>query len=61
MPKPRFSWTLEAGDARDVEQAAYRLTVAASTPGPARRRPLLWDSGKVASDRSFDVAYDGPP
>jgi alpha-L-rhamnosidase len=59
--RPRFSWTLEAGDARDIEQAAYRLTVASSPGGLRAGGPLLWDSGKVASDRSFDVAYDGPP
>jgi alpha-L-rhamnosidase len=57
---PRFSWSLAAGVARDVVQGAYRITVAAS-PAALRGGTLLWDSGKVASDASFDIAYGGPP
>ncbi|HEX3919033.1 MAG TPA: family 78 glycoside hydrolase catalytic domain [Caulobacteraceae bacterium] len=46
---PRFSWRLES-DAPGARQSAYRVRVDG-----------LWDSGKVASDQCFDVAYAGPP
>jgi len=59
-PAPRFSWALAAGTARGVVQSAYRLTVAAS-PAALKAGPLLWDSGQVASNASFDIAYGGPP
>jgi alpha-L-rhamnosidase len=57
-PSPRLSWTLES-DARGVVQAAYRIQVApdeAKWNGPA----VVWDTGKVASDRSVHVPYEGP-
>ena len=44
-PAPRLSWALEGGE----RQTAYRLRVGDR-----------WDSGKVASDRSVDIAYAGP-
>jgi len=58
--RPRFSWTLAAEAGRDIRQTAYRITVAASPDALRAGGPLLWDTGKVASDRSFDIAYDGP-
>ncbi|MDR7118787.1 family 78 glycoside hydrolase catalytic domain [Caulobacter sp. BE254] len=59
--KPRFSWTLEAGGARDLRQTAYRLTVATGLEALRAGDPLLWDSGKIASDRSLDIPYEGLP
>ncbi|CAN5427558.1 glycoside hydrolase family 78 protein [soil metagenome] len=59
-PTPRFSWILAAGAKRDVVQSAYRITVAASTAALRAGAPLLWDSGKIASSATFDVAYGGP-
>jgi alpha-L-rhamnosidase len=47
---PRFGWQL------DGEQDAYRIEV-----GTAPGRADVWDSGKVASRRSYDVVYEGPP
>jgi alpha-L-rhamnosidase len=43
--KPRFSWTLEAGAARDVRQTAYRVSVAGS---PEALRPADRCSGTAA-------------
>ncbi|MGH1560674.1 hypothetical protein ACRAWD_29505 [Caulobacter segnis] len=57
---PRFSWTLEGG-ARNAVQSAYRIRVASSREALLASGPLLWDSGKVASNASFDIAYRGPP
>jgi len=55
--KPRFGWTL-AAERRGTAQRAYRLQVA----GPdARFEPPLWDSGRVESDASIWVPYEGPP
>jgi alpha-L-rhamnosidase len=50
-PAPRLSWTLESSE-RDKRQSAYRIRVIG---GDA----LLWDSGRVESSNSVDVAYAG--
>jgi alpha-L-rhamnosidase len=49
---PRLSWQLRA-DRRAVTQTAYQVQV--TSGGRA-----IWDSGKVESSRSVDVAYGGP-
>ncbi|HZT40993.1 MAG TPA: glycoside hydrolase family 78 protein [Chthonomonadaceae bacterium] len=57
---PRLSWTLEAKP-RGQMQAAYQVLVA-SSPGTLRHdQGDLWDSGKVASDRSVQIVYGGQP
>jgi alpha-L-rhamnosidase len=58
-PTPRFSWTIEASGARNVKQSAYRICVAKSRAA-LTGGPFLWDSGKVASAATFDIAYAGP-
>lgn len=52
---PRLSWQVSA------RQVAYRLIVARSRDDLARRTGLLWDSGRIASAQSVDVAYGGAP
>ncbi|MEO6436140.1 MAG: family 78 glycoside hydrolase catalytic domain [Tepidisphaeraceae bacterium] len=48
-PRPRLSW--QVSDPRPgAKQSAYRIVVEGA-----------WDSGKVASDRSVHIEYDGPP
>lgn len=54
--QPRFNWKL-GSDRRNTVQTAYRLQVAAG--GGSFESPL-WDSGKVDSDRSIQVYYEGP-
>jgi len=51
---PRFSWKLDAGDRRDVMQTAYEIKVKSD-------KQLVWNSGKVRSDRSVFVPYMGEP
>jgi alpha-L-rhamnosidase len=51
---PRFSWVCIGAGNGDT-QSAYRI-VATSEPGEA-----VWDSGKVASARSTQIAYAGAP
>lgn len=57
---PRLSWTLRSG-LRDQEQRAYRVLVATSRARLTPGRADVWDSGRVRSSRTFDVAYAGPP
>ena len=48
-PAPRLSWALES-TGRDKRQTAYRIRV-----------DEFWDSGRVESSNSVDVAYAGRP
>lgn len=56
---PRFSWQL-AAPAAQSRQVAYRVMVARSTADLAAGANLLWDSGRIASAQSVDIAYGGP-
>ncbi|MCR8634651.1 hypothetical protein [Paenibacillus radicis (ex Xue et al. 2023)] len=55
--KPRLSWQL-AASGRNVKQAAYQIQVSTDNTG-AFTGPLVWDSGKIISDRSVHVEYEG--
>lgn len=57
VTQPRFSWALESAS-RGVRQTAYRVVVA-SSEALLSTGPDLWDSGRVGSDRCFDVPYHG--
>ncbi|MFF6981376.1 family 78 glycoside hydrolase catalytic domain [Streptomyces sp. NPDC008343] len=60
VAKPRFSWELSAEGRRGAEQSAYQIRTAYSASDLVRSGRLVWDSGRVKSDRSVDVIYDGP-
>lgn len=49
---PRFGWVLRS-DVPGARQLSYRLTV-------ADRDGTVWSTGRVDSDRSVDIAYEGP-
>lgn len=53
VPRPRLGWILSTGGRA---QTAYEIEVSTTRNGPAD----VWDSGRVASPRSFDVDYAGP-
>ncbi|RKD89838.1 glycoside hydrolase family 78 protein [Mangrovibacterium diazotrophicum] len=53
--QPRLSWKLLSDDT-DVMQTAYEIRV---TDGSANG-DLLWTSGKVDSDQSVNLVYEGP-
>src|SRR5207302_1320981 len=55
--QPRLSWWLDSDlkDARGVAQSAYQIVVTSDRDGE------LWNSGKTASDRAFNLAYEGKP
>lgn len=58
VTRPRLSWRLESRQ-RGQRQTAYHLLVASSPDKLAQNTGDLWDSGKMQSDQSIHVAYDG--
>ncbi|WP_262851235.1 family 78 glycoside hydrolase catalytic domain [Mumia quercus] len=54
---PRLGWQI-AADRRGVTQSAYQVRVASSES--RLDDPDVWDSGKVTSRDSVEVAYGGP-
>jgi len=57
-PQPRFFWVL-AHAGRGEKQSAYQIVVATRTEGLARDQGDQWDSGKVQSEESTQVVYQG--
>jgi len=57
-PQPRLSWEI-LSPKRDVVQKAYQILVASTTEKLAQNDGDLWNSGKVSSDESIHVAYNG--
>lgn len=55
--QPRLSWQLVASG-RGVVQSAYQIRVAERAEGLAANP--IWDTGRVASDQSIHVVYEGP-
>jgi alpha-L-rhamnosidase len=59
--QPRLSWINTASRRdRGQYQTAYQIQVASSAEILNSGNPDIWDTGKVESDRSFLVKYDGP-
>ena len=58
MLHPRFSWVLESNE-RGVSQIAYRVLVARSEKALKNGPADMWDSGKVESDKSINIVYEG--
>ncbi len=63
--KPCLSWIISEkagnGGVRGQRQTAYQVLVAATPELLAKEKGDLWDSGKVDSDPSIQVAYAGKP
>jgi alpha-L-rhamnosidase len=57
---PRLSWKLDSAS-RGVRQTAYQVLVASTPELLAAGKGDLWDSGKVTSGQSNQVAYAGKP
>jgi alpha-L-rhamnosidase len=55
---PRLSWVLES-PVRGQKQTAYRIIVASSEENLKKNKGELWDTGKVISDCSNQIAYEG--
>jgi alpha-L-rhamnosidase len=58
VARPRLDWLLES-DVRGQRQTAYRVLVASTQALLDADDGDLWDSGKVPSDASAQVEYDG--
>ncbi|WP_406357824.1 family 78 glycoside hydrolase catalytic domain [Streptomyces sp. NBC_00658] len=56
---PRLTWELNARG-RGARQSAYRVRVALTEKDLVRGRHLVWDSGRVESDRTVGIVYAGP-
>src|SRR5665647_2700649 len=54
--QPRFTWRL-ASNKRNITQTAYEIKVNATS----KSNSAIWSSGKVLSDQSVQVAYEGNP
>jgi alpha-L-rhamnosidase len=57
VKQPLLSWQLRSGE-RGVVQSAYHVQVARDAASLGSKP--LWDTGKVGSDRSIQVPYEGP-
>ncbi|QGH33563.1 Bacterial alpha-L-rhamnosidase [Gracilibacillus salitolerans] len=55
---PRFSWMMES-DRKGQKQTAYQILVASSNSKLDEGVGDIWDSGKVASDQSINIEYEG--
>ncbi|AEE96386.1 glycoside hydrolase family 78 protein [Mahella australiensis] len=57
-PKPRFSWLLDH-DEKGQYQTAYQIVVADNTQSVGNDEGNVWDSGRVESDNSAGMVYQG--
>jgi len=58
VAQPRFNWELQS-HRRGQMQSAYQILVASSEEKLKQNFADLWDSGKVLSSRSVNIAYNG--
>ena len=59
-PQPRLAWQ-SASSRRGEMQTAYQIVAGENEKEIRSGKGDLWDSGKVVSDRSAQVAYGGKP
>ena len=57
-PSPRLGWAL-ASEGRGLVQSAYRVLVARNEEDLEAEENLLWDSGRVESNRTLGIVYEG--
>lgn len=56
--QPRLSWQIDA-NVNDVKQTAYQIIVASTHENLNANTADLWDSGKVTSNESVNIIYNG--
>lgn len=59
VARPRLNWTLQSVR-RAQRQSAYQILVSDSEEGLCGGRGDLWDSGRIESERSVHIPYEGP-
>lgn len=57
---PRLSWIITS-DQRGERQTAYQILVASTPELVSQDKGDLWDSGKVSSDETSQIPYQGRP
>lgn len=57
---PRLSWIIESVEGGQ-KQTAYQVMAASTMEKLNSKNPDLWDSGKVKSDQSIQIEYNGKP
>lgn len=60
VTSPRLSWNIESSQ-RSQTQTAYRVIVASSSESLTSGNGNMWDSGRVESDQSSNIVYNGSP
>jgi alpha-L-rhamnosidase len=58
--QPRLTWRVESAK-RGQRQTAYQILVASSAAQLAKNSGDLWDSGKISSADTVNIAYAGRP
>src|SRR4051812_25016977 len=58
VTQPRFAWQMET-DRQGARQTAYRVLAASTADGLSKGAADLWDSGKIDSDQSVQIPYEG--
>ena len=56
--KPRLTWRIES-ETRSIDAKAWQILVASSESLLEEEKADLWDSGKVATERTPGLSYDG--
>ncbi len=56
---PRLSWKLKSKD-KNTKQAAYQILVAKPNTELSSEENFVWNTGKVVSDQSVHIPYEGP-
>lgn len=60
ITSPRFSWEITSAK-RSFIQQAYQIRAAGSEDDLKTGKNLLWNSGKIISDKSNQIEYKGSP
>jgi len=58
--QPRLGWILRSEE-RGQNQTAYRILVSDDRKRLRKEDGNLWDSGKVKSQQSLQISYEGTP
>ncbi|OHX64806.1 glycoside hydrolase family 78 protein [Flammeovirga pacifica] len=58
VQQPRLTWKLISKDYQ-VKQTAYEIRVGSSIANLKNNKDLYWSTGKVVSDQSVNIIYDG--
>ena len=58
ITNPRLAWKITS-DVRNVMQTAYQIKVGMNNEDLSNDSKLVWNSGKVESDQSVHIIYNG--